>query len=711
MTLTSVCRRLATLSVSRPRTTVLIGALLALVAVAFAAKGLRLETSNLDLIDGELEPVRAFRDFADEFGTTNLLVVVLEGEDESALATAARRLGPLLRRSPGVRAVLDRLELDAETLDSLGVDEFLMSYDHELFFLFVQPDEPHASLDKLAPFVEGVQATLATADLDSLGVRAGLTGLPQYAVDDRDAVRRDITVLSGLAAFLVATLFVLGFRTAKRPLLALLTLLIATGWTVGVVTLVPGHLTLLSAFFASILFGLGIDFGIHVVARVEELRRDGAATGVTEKEAVVTAVSALAPALTTSAATTAAVFFSMLASGFRGFEELGLIAGAGVLLCLIATIVLLPALLALGSQRGESPTRVSVGARTTPSRSSRLGNVLVRLCRPAVASVIVGLALLGALSEGPGFDSDYLNLQPRDSETVRLERSMVERSDLSPQFAAFVTDDRDEAEELTDRLLDEETVGEVHSIVDLDELVDDDGEPLPVAESYRRSLESAAGRYAVYAYPEGDVWEPTIRDRFLERMQAIDADVTGMPVLGRFMVERTHRALRITAGLGSIVLLLFVFADLRRPALVLLATAPTFLTVGALHGLLRLIGVSWNPIDIMALPIVLGIAVDDGVHLVHRFLEERGDLRRTLAGAGRSVVLTSLTTVAAFGSLALASHRGLRSFAIVTSLGVSTALVLSTLVLPMLLLAYKRLRPAVLDAVPKPEQTVLPRLS
>jgi predicted RND superfamily exporter protein len=99
--------------------------------------------------------------------------------------------------------------------------------------------------------------------------------------------------------------------------------------------------------------------------------------------------------------------------------------------------------------------------------------------------------------------------------------------------------------------------------------------------------------------------------------------------------------------------------------------------------------VTFNPLNIMALPVVLGIAVDDGVHMVHRFLAEGGDMARTLAGTGRAVVLTSATTIAAFGSLAFTAHRGLASFAIALSLGVLAALLLSVALLPRLLLAFR----------------------
>jgi predicted RND superfamily exporter protein len=677
---------------ARPwRTLAVSGALVAALLV-FAVIGLELRTSNLDLIDPDLPEVRGFLDFAAEFGTPNVLVVVLEATAESeapresempaALAEAVRRIGPRLRALPSARAVIDRLDEDPETLADLGIDvtdELLLSYDRRMAFVFVQPADAGARVATIEPMIDEVRAVLARArveaGLDALGVTAGLTGLPQYALDDRDTIRRDVSRLSLLSLLAIAAVFAAGFHEVRRPALAVLAVLVAVAATAGVVAIVPGtltghltgHLTLLSAFFAAILFGLGVDFGIHTITRTE----DRVAAGEAERDAVAGAVADLAPALTTAAATTAAVFLSMLGSGFRGFAQLGLVAGIGIVLCLATTILVLPALLAATSRFARPRPRRTLLERVLPRAQSLWG------------AAVLGLLALGALLVGgPGFDSDYLALQPRGSEAVRLERAMVERSDLSPQFAAFVVDSADEARALVDRLLDDDTVGEVRSITDLDGLMDGEGRALEIPAAWRAALVSAAGRYAVYAYPEGDVWNPEVRDEFLAHMRAIDPAVTGMPFLGALMVERSRRAMTRTAVIGGAIVLLAVFLDLRRPLLVLLAVSPTVLTLIALHALMRLLGLTWNPIDVMALPVILGIAVDDGVHLVHGFLAEEGDLERTLAGAGRAVLLTSLTTLAGFGALALTAHRGLASFALVTVLGVGSSLVLSLFLLP-----------------------------
>lgn len=655
---------LAVFSMRRPRRVLIAATVLAAIGVGGAARHLELRTSNLDLIAPDLPEVGAYRALAREFGTPNTLIVVLEGDDPAALRAAADLLAPRLAESPGVRHVLAALPRPPLAPAPLVVEPRFTSRDGRMLFVFVQPADPESRADTIAPFVEGVRRVIDRAGLPA-GVRAGLTGLPQYALDDRDVVRGDIGRLSALALILVAALFVAAFASLAGPLSAIAALLAAVAAVLGLAAVHPGHLTLVSAFFGSILFGLGIDYGILAVDRAEELE----SAGIDRQRALGTAIHALAPGLATGALTTASAFFALIPAGFRGFAELGLIAGGGVLLCLLAAVTVLPALLSLLPRRRR---------RRPPRR--RLGRLLARLQHPALALAVAGAAIVAASIGGPGFDQDYLNLEPSGSEAVRLEREMVRRSDYASQYAAFITGSRAEAEALAERLAAEETVASVHWAAEWEALTRLGGGM--AADGLRDRFVSPAGRYAVYAYPAADVWDPVERDRFLDRMTAIDPEVTGMPVLGRLMVERSRRALAVAGSLAAAALLVCLIADLRDLRLALLAALPTFLGLAALRGLMKLLGVAFNPLDVLALPVLIGIAVDDGVHVIHRLVAERGDVGRALTGTGRGVVLTSTTSIAAFGALAFARHQGLASFGLVLALGVAVALALSVLVLP-----------------------------
>ncbi len=674
--MTNLFTWLARFSVHRPRTT--IGLSLALVALSLwaAATRLPLRTSNLDLIDPDLPDVRRFLDYAEAFGTPNVMVVTLEGDDPQALEKAVDRIGPALRALPGVRSVLDRVPYNTAVLDDLGVNPYLASQDRDLFMIFVQPSDPRSQADTIAPLIDATRRVLAGAGLEAAGIRPGMTGIPVYAIDDRDVIQRDISKLSGLSFVMVAGLFAASFRSLRRPLLAMGAMLASVLVTTGFATIHPGHLTLLSSFFASSLFGLGVDYGIHLINRVEEF----VSGGLPEREAVPRAVTALARELFTGAITTAFGFFAMLLSGFQGFAELGVIAGVGILLCLLAMITLLPALLVTWRGRWRD-------SRPFPER--RLARFLTYAQRPWLAALL-GFGVIGlALYTGPFFDTDYLNLEPARSEAVRLERKIASSTDFSTQFAVFVTPSRARVEEIVNRALDDKTVGEVRSILDLEMVRDASPGKEPFPDYFTAGFVSSNGQYAVYAYPRDNVWEPAGQKAFVEAMRAIDPGVTGMPFLGSFMVERSRRALYITASLCLLVLMLSVGFDLRRPLPVLLAVTPTLLTVVALRGLMGLLDIPLNPLNVMALPVVIGMAEDNGVHLVHRYLAERGDLPRALAATGRSILVTSATSMVGFGSLLFTEHRGLASFAAALTLGVGSALVLSLFVLPQLLRLFR----------------------
>lgn len=653
----------AAAALSRPRTTLVLAAIVATIGAGAAATRLELKTSNLDLVDPDLPEIARFRAFAADFGTPNLLVVALEGSDPVRLAAAAERATAAAARAAGTRAAIGRLPFAEDLLSPLGIDPRFRSRDGRTQYVLVQPDDPESAATTIAPFVEGVRRELAALDLEREGIRVGTTGLPQYALDDRDVVRSDIARLSGVSFLLIAAIFVLGFRGVREPLAAVAVLAVAAA--------VPGHLTLVSAFFFSILFGLGIDFGVHVIDGAEERRAAGADT----RRAIEEAVRFVAPGLGTGAATTAASFLLLLASGMRGFAELGWLAGLGVVLALAGMVTVLPALLVL------------IPARRAPraARHRATGRHLLALQRPAFALPLVGLALALPIVGVPGFDGDYLALQPGDSETVRLERAMVAGSDFAPQFAAFVAADEASAVSLADRLRVEPLVGEVRTAADFAVLVALDGAIPGEWEAFRSLYVAADGRQAVYAFPDGDAWEPEFQERFVEAMRAIDPEATGMPFVGRFLVERSRRALGITAALAAIFLIALVVTDLGDPVRVALALAPTFLAVATMLTVMSLAGVAFNPLNLLALPIVLGAAEDSGVHLVHRFRAERGDLARTLAGTGRTVLICGATTLVGFGALVFARHRGLASFAFALAVGVAAALAHSLVVLPQLL--------------------------
>ena len=105
----------------------------------------------------------------------------------------------------------------------------------------------------------------------------------------------------------------------------------------------------------------------------------------------------------------------------------------------------------------------------------------------------------------------------------------------------------------------------------------------------------------------------------------------------------------------------------------LLALVPMGLGLLQMFGLLGLLDIPLNPANMIVLPLILGIGIDDGVHVIHDYRRQTG-LYRMSPSTASAVLLTSLTTMVGFGTMMLAHHEGLRSLGHVLTLGVSFTL-------------------------------------
>ena len=131
-------------------------------------------------------------------------------------------------------------------------------------------------------------------------------------------------------------------------------------------------------------------------------------------------------------------------------------------------------------------------------------------------------------------------------------------------------------------------------------------------------------------------------------------------------------------------MLFWSFIHFRSLASVVLALLPVAIGTIWMVGLMGLLGVPFNPANIMTLPLVIGIGVTNGIHILNRFAEEQNP--SILAkSTGKAVLVSALTTIAGFGSLIPAKHQGIASLGIVMSIGVATCMIAALTFLPALL--------------------------
>jgi uncharacterized protein len=222
-----------------------------------------------------------------------------------------------------------------------------------LLFVFVTPKAPVADVSGFRTAVQRIRADVREIHHAYPETAVGITGSAMLDSDEMVAAERDTTIASVIAVVGVTLLYCGMFKGVARPLLALGTLLIAACWSLGLTTLTIGHLNIFSLAFMPMLLGLGIDYGSYFIARFEE--EQAATSGM--QQALVRTFVTTGPAIAATALTTAFAFGTLLLPGFKGIAELGFIGASGMLLALLASLTVLPALLVWHARhRGASPT-------------------------------------------------------------------------------------------------------------------------------------------------------------------------------------------------------------------------------------------------------------------------------------------------------------------------------------------------------------------
>jgi predicted RND superfamily exporter protein len=210
-----------------------------------------------------------------------------------------------------------------------------------------------------------VRETLQNANLEQESIEWGLGG--PYALSAETNLQigvdmRNTTIISVMGVLLVITL---ALRRIFYPLLALIVLFLALIITLAWAKFAANGLNLVTSFLPALIVGLGIDYGINFIAHFGEMRRAGARFEAALKAALIHKGSALV----TASLATACVLFALMIASSPGLYEMGIIAGVGVLLALLATLVVLPALmivtLVVGRRRPPSAAAASSSASTT----------------------------------------------------------------------------------------------------------------------------------------------------------------------------------------------------------------------------------------------------------------------------------------------------------------------------------------------------------
>jgi len=273
---------------------------------------------------------------------------------------------------------------------------------------------------------------------------------------------RDPGPATVLAFALTLGLLLVAFLRFGKPVLMLLVLATSLCWSIGVATLVIGHLSLFSVMFISIVIGIGIDYGIYFLFRYEE----ELFLGRNLTEAIEITAARSGPGMLLGAVTAAGTFYVLWLTDFRGVRELGFIAGTALVLAWLAMITVLPAVLVLVDRRhAERPA----GAIPRAIALERMHVPFVERLASYPKTVLVMAAVLTLVSAWGlryiQFDYNLLNLQAFGTESVVWEKRILATAGRSGFTALASADSLDELRQKYHAFRALKSVSEVDSVL------------------------------------------------------------------------------------------------------------------------------------------------------------------------------------------------------------------------------------------------------
>lgn len=572
---------------------------------------------------------------------------------------------------------------------------------------------------------------LASAVLADHGVTGSFGGLAAISAQDQSKTLRTVQLLSPVSLLLVLLLFRLVERSPWRLLAVVPPMLLTVAATLGLVGLLTSRITVMETFFGIMVFGLGVDFALHLMVRLDEERAESRDLG----EALRRTWRRAGPGVVAGGLTTIGAFSVCALAPDPLALHLGLSGSIGLLVCLGLMLFLLPALWTL-----IEPHAPVVGRRTSSGELRPLQRLVeLATASPPVTLLLAGVALSWAVSAGMDFhfERDLSRIFNRQVPALRTNERLQELFGLHPTAYVVLADDLADAREVERRfrasplfgatesaarffpadveervtllraaksdivaqratyegilpVLGDEEADHVRQVIVALQLLEEAAQRGPpslrdLPASLAAELVGPGGELVVYATPR----DPSLDgDRArAERIEAqrIDARAVGFGFLLEAIVA-SSRPWVVPVLLGIVVIVALVLGfDLRSLRLAVVAITPVLFGTVVSFGTLCAAGVSFNVLTTLVVPLLIGLGVDDGIHILHR-LREDGPLPfgARVAATGRAIALTTGTTCASFATLLFTDHAGLEGMGLVVLVGLPLCLLASVTVLPAL---------------------------
>lgn len=696
-----------------------------------------------------------------------------------------------------------------KAIDKLLLGEpYLLSYDKQALIINVIPNFSMDDINKMVSGTDTIQKVIDKVLKDFPEVKAGLTGMIPLGRDEMVYGQQSMSYTSIFAFIAILVLLILSFRMWAAPLFAVLNLAVGLIWAIGLAAILVKSLNIMTSMVAVILIGLGIDFSIHIISIFTENRSVGKPINIAMEETFLKS----GKGILTAGLTTCAAFLAMIISSSRGMREVGIVSSTGLLAILIVTFLFLPSLLVLRERRIEKklaeekiktkPIYKDISFKSFGTGSRWLSQ---RYTATLICAVLITTFLLISASK-ISFDHNYMNMEPKGLTSITLQDTILDKFDLSMDYALLLTDSIEESREMAKKLKNVKSAAIVDDISMYLPSLEEQQKRIPIIQEIKQEISSTTlkdklteaefiqlllelerlemnimeiqdmafiggqdkvdrkcseivgdpdnpqlksiisefinylennrqegikgleefqkyaaphfkksvlgmttptnielddlppsilDRYAnrdrtqflLTVFPSENMWKDlNFLDRFTSDLDRISEKATGMPSVMRELFRVIGKDGRNAALLTILVVFMILWLDFRKIKYAVIAMIPLVAGFVWMVGLMKLVGMQLTIVNVMGLPMIIGIGIDYGVHIVHRWrIEGSNKVNKIFASTGKAILLSAITTMLAFGSLIFSIWPGFGSLGGAMFIGVgacflSTVIILSGII-------------------------------
>jgi predicted RND superfamily exporter protein len=625
-----------------------------------------------------------------------------------------------------------------------------LSRDQKFLLIITEPARPATDLSFSASLMKALEKSILPAHSDQKNrVSVSMTGAHPIATAEARTLRFDMQSSFLFSLLLVLILFFYVYRRWITFLFVGLPLFGGIQLTMGIASVTLGSLNILTSAFAAILVGLGIDFAVHIYDRYQQER----ALGSDIPGAVETTLTQTGKAVWTGAFTTIFAFAILFFSRVQGILELAFLVSVGLLCSLLCIYFVLPSFLIWIDQRKKPYPYGSLNSFSFKVTSSFLekrpfpifiGFIGVtvffaffairieverdfRNLRPRQVQALEVLDRMTEIFGGRKLEAMALHEGKELSSLLLTEEDLVktlqqyENDEKIHSFTSLSTfipspEKQRKMAQLIRESIDVEKVRKVFIrslekngfalqefqllIQNLEELTRGSEKIYPpealIATLQQGPLKKGIEPFLVQKEGGYRLISHLYYEKGKLSLDQMERDLPGVSITGPERVESeilriVKEDLFLLTPIAFFIILIWVFFHFRQWRATVLTLLPLTMGLTWMVGSMSLLGIRFNFVNAVILPMIIGMGIDNSIHLMHRFLEGGGrDASLALRTTGRAMTMCSLTTMLGFGSLVTARYQALSTMGWMTIFGMGFCSIASLTLLPTLLILWKR---------------------